>query len=144
MKRNKIWIVIVLIFVLLAGYVVHNYFIKRSPEKILFNQFGVSLKGYNYSIISFKEQWDYNGDGYCLILFDLKQIGINELNNLIDTNYIKLPIVKKIEVNEIPESLIKSKNGFYLLHIEEEDPRDFKIFIIDTKKDKAVLYYQIM
>jgi hypothetical protein len=91
-----------------------------------------------------KEQWDYNGDGYCLILFDLTQFGTQEFNSIINDNFKKLPIDNEIEVNEIPELYLKSQDGYYIFQDEKEDSRNFIIFIINTKTKKGILYYQIM
>lgn len=144
MKRKILWITIILaILVVGISYVYVNFF-KRSPEKILLNQFEINLKEYKYSVVYMDEQWDYNGDGHCLILFDFGQLKKEELNSLIIRNFKRLPIVDKIEVNEIPELYLNSENGYYMLQVEKEDPRDFKIFIIDNITKKAIMYYQIM
>lgn len=144
MKRKILWIILILIILVVGVPYVYDNFFKRSPEKILLNQFGISLKEYNYSVISMKEQWDYNGDGYCLILFDFVQFKTEEFNSLTIHNFKRLPIIDNIEVNEIPELYLKSEKGYYILQAEKEDPRDFKILIIDTKSKKGIMYYQIM
>jgi len=91
-----------------------------------------------------KEQWDYNGDGFCLIVFDFSQLGTQKNNVIINNNFKELPIVDKLEISEIPESYLRSRFGYYLLQKEKDDLRDFKIFIIDTELKKGILYYQIM
>jgi hypothetical protein len=143
MKKNVIWIAIVFV-IIIGGFFTYEAYLKRTPEKILLNQFGISLKGYNYSIISHNEQWDYNGDGYCLILFDLAQLDTQEFNTLINDNFKELPIDNELEVNDIPEIYLKSQDGYYIFQVENEDSRDFRIFIINTKLKKGILYYQIM
>jgi|GEM_PF-1726943 len=144
MKRKILWSTLILIILIVGVGYTYEVFFKRSPEKILLNQFGISLKKYNYSVVSMQEQWDYNGDGYCLILFDLAQFDTQEFNSLINDNFKKLPINDKIEVSEIPESYLKSQDGYYIFQVEEEDSRNFRIFIINTKLKKGILYYQIM
>ncbi|HRZ96702.1 MAG TPA: hypothetical protein P5084_04040 [Paludibacter sp.] len=143
MKKNIIRITIIFI-IIVGGFITYELYLKRTPEKILLSQFGISLKGYNYSIISNKEQWDYNGDGYCLILIDLAKFRPDDFKNIVNPNFLKLPIIDKIETNEIPEFYLKGQNGYYLLELEKEDSHDFKIFIINTDTKKAILYYQIM
>ena len=48
-------IVIVLVIVLsgIAVYEVYNLFLKRTPEKLLKQQFNISLKDFDYSIETF-------------------------------------------------------------------------------------------
>jgi len=144
MKKNVILGTLILISFTLVVIITYELFFKRTPEKILLCQFGVSLKEYNYSIISNVEQWDYNGDGYCMILFDLTRLKTQDFNNIVNHSFLKLPIDNYIEANEIPELYLKSQNGYYRLEIEKGDPRDFKIFIINTDTKIAILYYQIM
>lgn len=144
MKKKILWSTLILIsFIVGVGYV-YEVFFKRNPEKILLNQFGISLKKYNYSVVSMKEQWDSNGDGYCLILFDLAQFGTQEFNSLINDNFKKLPIDNEIEASDIPELYLKSQDGYYIFQVEKEDSRNFRIFIINTNLKKGILYYQIM
>jgi len=144
MKKNVIWITLIFICVTLVGIITYELFFKRTPEKILLSQFGVSLKGYDYSIISINEQWDYNGDGFCMIQFDLARFRSQDFNNIVNSSFIKLPIENEIEASEIPELYLKSQTGYYRLETAKGDPRDFKIFIINTDTKKAILYYQIM
>ena len=35
----------------------------RTPERILSKTWGVNVKGLEYSVTSFKDQWNGNGDG---------------------------------------------------------------------------------
>ncbi len=143
MKKNVILITLVFV-IIIGGFITYEVYLKRTPEKILLSQFGISLKGYNYSIISNNEQWDYNGDGYCLILFDFARFEPQEFNSLINDNFKELPIDNEFDVNEIPELYLKSQDGYYIYQVEKEDSRNFRIFIINTKLKRGILYYQIM
>lgn len=144
MKKKKLWTIFILISLAIVLGCFYLVFLKRTPERILQNQFGISLKKYNYSTVSMKEQWDYNGDGYCLIIFDFTKLGAKELNSIIKDKFKKMPINEELEVNEIPESYLKSRDGYYILQAEKEDSRNFKIFIINMNAKEGILYYQIM
>ena len=69
-------IVIVLVIVLsgIAVYEVYNLFLKRTPEKLLKQQFNISLKDFDYSIETFEEQWCPNGDGELLIVIKFNEL----------------------------------------------------------------------
>ena len=69
-------IVIVLVIVLsgIAVYEVYNLFLKRTPEKLLKQQFNISLKDFDYSIETFEEEWCLNGDGELLIVIKFNEL----------------------------------------------------------------------
>lgn len=139
MKR-KILIVITTVLIFAIVYIM---FIKRTPEKILKQQFNIDLSDFNYSVMSFQEEWGDNGDGFCQIVFNLEKITSNNLDYLKSMNTKTLPIIEKLSPNELDWNYLNSKNGFYLYNASSDDIRNFKLFIIDIKNKKAVLYYQI-
>lgn len=118
-------------------------FFRRTPEKILKEQFNIEFYDFDYSIESFNEQWDDNGDGFCQILFKINRINPANLEYLINTNLVQLPILEKIPPNELPWNYLAAKKGYYLYEASQEDPRNFKLFIFDTENKVASLYYQI-
>jgi hypothetical protein len=118
-------------------------FVKRTPEKILKQQFDIDLSNFNYSITSFQEEWGDNGDGFCQIVFNLDEITPNNLDYLKSINAKSLPFVERISPNELAWEYLNAKNGLYLYDVSSDDVRNFKLFIVDTKNKKAVLYYQI-
>lgn len=139
MKR-KILIVIITVLIFTIIYVM---FIKRTPEKILKQQFNIDLSNFNYSVISFQEEWGDNGDGFCQIVFNLEEITPNNLDYLKSINAKSLPIVERTSPNELAWEYLNAKNGLYLYDVSSDDIRNFKLFIVDTNNKKAVLYYQI-
>ena len=53
---------------------------KRTPEGILKQQFNISLKGFDYQVETFEEQWNPNGDGYAYIVFRFEALTGNNIN----------------------------------------------------------------
>ena len=128
--------VIVLFVVLL-----HSACTKRTPEKVLEQQFNITLKEFDYKVETFEEQWCPNGDGYVLIVFKFNELTQNNINYFQSLGFKELPISEK---NVIPSRFLFD-NGYYLFENENiNDERDFKLFIVDTENNKAILYYQYM
>ena len=119
----------------------HSACTKRTPENILKQQFNITLTGFDYKVETFEEQWNPNGDGYVYIVFQFNEITQNNINYLKSSGFKELPISQR---NVIPDRLLFDK-GYYLFENENKnDERDFKLFIVDTDKNKAILYYQYM
>ena len=113
----------------------------RTPERILQQQFRFRLKGFDYQVETFEEQWCPNGDGNVLIVFKLKELTQKNIHYIQSLGMKKLPMN---ENSEIPDFLYVD-SGYYSFENEDiNDERDFKLLIIDTDKKKITLYYQYM
>lgn len=113
----------------------------RTPEAILKQQFNIALNGFDYQVETFDEQWNPNGDGYSYIVFRFKALTENNINYFLSSGLKELPI---LDNKEIPDRFLFD-NGYYLFEREDSnDERDFKLFIVDTENNKAILYYQCM
>jgi hypothetical protein len=117
--------------------------VRRTPEAILKQQFQIHLNEFNYSVESFNEQWDVNGDGYCQIIFNVDFTPAN-FDYLKKLKPSALPVSKNLSTNSIPKQFIEAHKGYYFYESSDDDARSFKIFILDTIANKAVLYYQIL
>ena len=146
-------LIMVLVIIIMTGitlYGMYSLFLKRTPEKLLKQEFNISLTGFDYTIESFEEQWYPNGDGYALIVYkfnSLTQGNIDYFNSF--NNVQSLPILEayrqQMPPNSIPKQYLNANAGCYIYKVESvTDYRDFKIFIVDTEKRIAVLYYQYM
>ena len=112
-----------------------------TPEKILEQQFNITLKGFDYKIETFEEQWCPNGDGHVLIVFKFNKLTDENVNYFQSLGLKKLPFS---ENKQIPDRFLSEK-GFYLMKNEDiNDERDFKLFIVDIDRNQAFLYYQCM
>ena len=113
----------------------------RTPEKILEQQFNITLKDFDYQVETFEEQWNPNGDGYAYIVFKFNGLTEKNINYFQSLGLRELPI---LDNKEIPDRFLLD-NGYYLLEKEDiNDERDFKLLIVDTENNKAILYYQYM
>ena len=134
-KKNNLGIMVLFILVLYCACT------NRTPERILKQQFNISLKGFDYQVVTIEEQWNPNGDGYAYIVF--------KFNSLTEDNikYFKLSGLKELPIlenNEIPDRFLYEK-GYYLFEKEDtNDVRDFKLFVVDIENNKAILYFQYM
>ena len=126
--------------IVLFIFLMHSACSKRTPEKILKQQFNITLKEFNYEIETFEEEWCPNGDGYVLIVFRFNELTQKRLNYFQSLGFKKLPISEK---NIIPDRFLFD-NGYYLFEKEMSDERDFKLLVVDTEYNKAILYYQYM
>jgi hypothetical protein len=52
---------------------------------------------------------------------------------------------KRPHLNDIPKEYFEVDTGYYIYELlSTHDIRDYKVFIIDTERKVAVLYYQYM
>lgn len=113
----------------------------RTPEKILEQQFNITLKDFDYQVETFEEQWNPNGDGYAYIVFKFNELTEKNINYFQSLGLRELPV---LDNKEIPDRFLLD-NGYYLLEKEDiNDERDFKLLIVDIENNKAILYYQYM
>lgn len=115
--------------------------VERTPEEILKQKFNISLKGVDYKVETFEEQWCPNGDGYTYIEFKFNTLTENNIKYFHSLGLKKMPILKK---QEIPNRCL-IENGYYLFEREDQDDvRDYKLFVIDIKTNRAILYFQYL
>ena len=109
----------------------------RTPERILKQQFNISLKGFDYQVETFEDDWFPNGDGSVYIVFKFNTLTEDNIKYFQSAGFKDLPI---LEHQEIPDRFL-FENGYYLLERDNPaDERDFKLFVVDTDHNKAVLY----
>ena len=138
---KKLFFLIYIILFIFLVVVLYNYFFDRSPQRIIKQVFEINLKEDNYNIKLFREQWDPNGDGYCLII--LSNIVLK--NILVNGEIKSLPInLEQLPPTEISKELISSKSGIYQIKFHPNDGRNFDLFIYDSKKKEALFYYQVL
>jgi hypothetical protein len=157
MKR----LVIIASIILLTGiitYGVYCIFFKRTPEKILNIVFDISLKGFDYSVETFEEQWGPNGDGHVFIVYKFNTLTQGNIDYLKGFDLKSLPISEteywQMHSNGILKQFFNANSGYYLFRTERistielkegiKMALDFYIFVIDTENKMAVLYYSSM
>lgn len=148
MKKRKI-IISVVILTGIVLYGVYRLYFERTPEHLLEWSFNISLKGFDYSVESFDEQWCPNGDGHLLIIITFNELTQKNIEYLKTFSHQELPISqadkRQMGASQIPNKYSYADSGLYIYVPEDpNDDRNFKIFIVDTEKNTAVLYYQIM
>lgn len=134
--------------IILCG-VVYGLFLKRTPERLLNINFNISLRGFDYSVETFEEQWYPNGDGSTLVVYKFDRLTLENIEYLKGIALNPLPIseidLKRIGYNKIPEQYFYATRGYYIYEpLNTQDIRDYKIFILDIESGIAVLYFQYM
>jgi hypothetical protein len=105
-------------------------------------QFELDVQKNTVSIISENEKWGPNGDGYYLARLYFKDS--SQVKKLLKQRKFKsLPIKEDLPISEIHRELSYLQNGYYLLEVDESDPRDFKIVTLDSGKNEMIFYYQL-
>lgn len=146
--KKLIIVVSVILFTIIVVYGVYDLFLKRTPEKILKAVFDISLKDFDYTVETFEEQWCPNGDGHALVVYKFNKLTQENIDYLKRFGLKPLPVseeeCKLMIFNKIPKEFFQSDLGYYTYKPEGTKDTDYKIFIIDTEKKMAVLYYQFM
>ena len=137
--------IIVLMFGILT--ILDKTIFKRTPESVLKSTFGISLKDFDYSVETFEEQWCPNGDGQALVVYKFNKLTQENIDYLKGFGLKPLPISEEERniIWEIPKQFFESNTGYYIYEsLHNIDFRDYKVFVVDTEKKIAVLYYQYM
>ena len=129
-------------------YGVYNLSLKRTPESVLKAAFSISLKGFDYSVGTFEEQWHPNGDGHTLVIYKFNKLTQENIDYLKGFGLKSLPVSEEdcelMIFNKIPKKFFKSDQGYYIYKPESAQDTDYKVFIVNIEKKIAVLYYQYM
>ena len=138
--KKVFFLIYILLFILLV-VVLYHYFFERTPNRIIKQVFDINLKEDNYKTKLFREQWDLNGDGYCLIV--LSNIELEDIH--ISGEIKELPLdLEQLPPSEISNGQMIPKTGVYQIKFQPSDGRSFDLFIYDSKKKEALFYYQIL
>lgn len=117
-------------------------FIFPKYQRQLKDDFKIVVNKSETSIVNEKEQWDFNGDGFYLV--ELTFFSKETFKSLRQQRLFKrLPITEEIPVGNAYNYLKKATRGFYLIDIEDDDQRDFKIVVLDEETNHLFFYYQL-
>lgn len=112
---------------------------ERTPASIVKKVFNVEIKS-NFKLETFREQWDYNGDGYCIIVYN----NVERADAMLKTNVEVLPLKIELPPTEITSMLSKIQEGEYWVKFEPNDSNNLYLFFYDRVNRKAVFYYQFL
>ena len=117
----------------------------RTPERILSKVWGVNVKGLEYSVTSFRDQWSGIGDGETEIKMTV-QLPQKDIDNLISHGAKPLPIVdaenKKRWLERI-SGVAFATDGIYFVEQGEQEP-ECKFLIYDDDSHVLYCYLSIM
>ena len=141
-----VFIIVSVFFILI---ILDKTIFKPTPKSVLKSTFSISLKDFDYSVDFFEKQNCPNGDGHTLVVYKFNKLTQENIDYLMGFGLKPLPILEDnrhlMLLDEIPYEYFKINSGYYIYELLHPiDFRDFKIFIFDIEKKKAVLYYQYM
>lgn len=112
---NKI---LVLILVVFFSIIIYKNF-SRNENEIFHKISGINLENENLKINKFKEEWNYNGDGYAYFKILTNKNSISKNINLFKFEN-KLPIKEEIAHSSEIDSILQFNNGYYKLKVENK------------------------
>lgn len=115
---------------------------RRTPENLLKNQFQIELSDFDYSILSFEEDWIL-ADGECRIVFSFDSITPNNIRYLIDKGAVPFSNKTIDSSYRIPPKYLNGE-GYFFYKEEDGHSENYSYFILDLNKKEAVFYYQII
>lgn len=142
MKRKIIIVTVIIVLGFITLFILIKS--KRNPYNLLKLHTGIVLTN-DCNVKKFIDRWEANGDGETLLIFEIHEKNINNLENKCkNMNYSKLPIKEDLPDNYIYNFISKkTKNGYYFLKTELNDPRNYTISIFDKTSRTLVVYYTI-
>ena len=117
----------------------------RTPERILSKTWGVNVKGLEYSVTSFKDQWYGNGDGETEIKLAV-ELPQKDIDNLISRGAKPLPIVGPENMKRWLERISGidcATDGVYFLEQGKQE-QECKFLIYDNDSHELYYYLSIM
>jgi len=138
MKRN-----IIIGYVILLISSLFSACTTRTPEKAVEESFNISLIGFDYTIESYEEQWNPNGDGSLDLVIKFNHLTSQNIAYLKKQCNNQSVLVSEKLGKKIPAFLLKMGNVYYLYDYDKKEPNNFKVFIFDKKNNKAVFYVRV-
>ena len=124
---------------------------KLTPESVLKTTFNISLKNFDYSVETFEYQWYNNpsGDGHTFVIYRFNKLTQDNIDYLKEFGLKSLPISEEdsnlMDFNKVPKEYFIVNTGYYIYEpLNKHDVRDYQVFVVDTVKKVAILYYQYM
>jgi hypothetical protein len=128
-----------LICLILALFITSNC---SSPERKYerFSFFSAVRIPRNLYPIEELEEWCPNGDGFYLARFLIEDETLvqNLKNDILGNNGQDLPFEGEIIDDLIIEYLDKSDQGYYLLNIDQNDPGDIKLIVLNLTTQELI------
>jgi len=143
MNMKKIKTIFIIVIIVIGSIIFYNKFIKRTPETLLKKNFDIELNDFDYSIETFKDEWNFNESRF-LIIFKFDTLTVKNIEYLKSKGLEPLPISKDRlpYISGTPKHFSTTENGYYIGKFNPEYIKDFVIFIVDVKAKKALLYHE--
>ena len=145
--KKAIIIVSAIILAAVIVLMIQHITFKHTPESVLKVHFKMSLKGFDYTVDTFQEQWCPNGDGEAFVIYKFNELTQDNIDYLKGFGLKPLPIsgegVEQRVSNKIHKEYYSIDTGYYFYGpLSSHDPGDYKILILDIEKKIMIFYYQ--
>ena len=130
---------------LLIGYIFYpDSLPPRTPKKVARLVSGLKIpEGIKFKML--QDDWAFNGDGTTHVKAKLTDKQLTELvRQATEQKYSALPVLEESSELSIPEDFSDMENGYYNLEMDESDPRDYTLSIIDSDKKEMTVYIWFM
>jgi hypothetical protein len=140
MKKKYMILFFIALFILLL-FSIYWLKIRRTAYSVAHVLTNINISK-DYKLDTYKDEWAPNGDGESLIIFSIpKQQEPNLIQSCIGHGFRKLPIKEELPDNTIYNYLDKSDSlGYYFLNIDKSDNRNYKLFVVNQKNKKLIIY----
>ena len=140
MKKKHMILFFIALFILLL-FSIYWFKVRRTAYSVAHVLTNLSISK-EYKVDTFKDEWGPNGDGESLIIFSIpQQQESNLIQSCIGQDFKHLPIKEELPDNMIYNYLDKSDSlGYYFLNIDKSDNRNYKLFVVNQKNKKLIIY----
>ena len=144
--KKAIIIPSVIIIVSVAALIVQDLTFKHTPESILKAHFKINLKGFDYTVETFREQWCQNGDGEAFAIYKFNELTQDNIDYLKGFGLKPLPIPEEeIDImlpTGMPKEHFRIDTGYYIYVPLSSNLRDYRVLILDIEKNILIFYCQ--
>jgi len=144
MKKRYFILVLGILILVVVYFTYSDSFPPRTPLKVARLVSGLNIAN-ETEFEMLEDDWAPNGDGTTYVKAKLTDKQLRELiEQAIQKKYENLPIKVFSSDVHIPLNIIEGKQGYYLLEVDKDDPRDYTLTIIDSDKKEMIAYIWYM
>ncbi len=144
MKKKLKKLLWLLLGVVIICIIVDNIFLRSTPERVFKTSFDISLEGFNYSMVSFKDLEYPNGDRSTHVILKFKDVTPQNIAYLRSKHAKPLPIPEELK-SKVPYQFSFLKKGYYFYsRLSETNEDDYKILVFNLETNEAILYLVII
>lgn len=140
MKKSYYILFLGLVLLAIAYLIFPNQLPPRTPLKVARIVSGLEIsREIEFEMV--QDDWAPNGDGTTYVKARLTDEELSELiRQTTQKDYKSLPL----PYDNVPEGIADGMNGYYFLKLDNKDPRDYTLTVIDSDKKEIIAYIDYM